>query len=257
MEKKTSAETGQQPGPGETIGTDSSEAATGSNTAKRSEGVSFKGISRRSFVAGVGGTAALCALGAVKYVGDTPVVRPPGGQDFNRLVAGCIRCEKCVEVCPRHIVRPTNIEYGIVGMRTPKLDFYYEWCDWCAEENGGKPLCVEVCPTGALALPEGATQENLILGLAELDSSTCLAYLDLSCRFCYDACPFDAIVLDANNRPLIVNSKCNGCGACEAACVVFENASISAWASDRAVMVRALDENGKIVNGLPGGGMVS
>jgi hypothetical protein len=39
--------------------------------------------------------------------------------------------------------------------------------------------------------------------------------------------------------------------------VVFENASISADAVERAVMVRALDENGNIVNGLPGGGVTS
>jgi len=215
------------------------------------------GITRRSLVTGVGGTVALCALGGVRFAGATPIVRPPGGQDFDRLAAACVRCEKCVEVCPHRVVKPAHIEYGIIGMRTPTLNFDRDWCNWCAEENSGHPLCVEVCPTEALSLPTGANQENTILGVAELDSSVCLAYLDLSCRFCYDACPFEAIRLDENRRPSIITDNCNGCGACEAVCVVFENASISADAKERAVMVRALDEDGKIVNGLPGGGVTS
>jgi ferredoxin-type protein NapG len=214
-------------------------------------------ITRRSLIAGAGGTVALCALGSLHFVGETPVVRPPGGQDFAHLLAACIRCEKCVEACPHHVVKPAHIEYGVIGMRTPKLDFSRDWCNWCAEENDGRPLCVEACPTEALRLPEGATREKTILGMAELDSSVCLAYLDLSCRFCYDACPFEAIALDENHRPSIIVENCNGCGACEAVCVVFENASISADATERAVTIRALDEDGKIVNGLPNGGVTS
>jgi ferredoxin-type protein NapG len=155
------------------------------------------------------------------------------------------------------VVKPAHIEHGILGMRTPTLNFDRDWCDWCEEENNGRPLCVEVCPTEALSLPTEAERETTILGIAELDSSVCLAYLDLSCRFCYDACEFEAIHLDENYRPSIINDKCNGCGACEAVCVVFENASISADATERAVMIRALDENGAIVNGLPGGGMIA
>jgi len=251
MDKTTSADTNKGAEVGQMVTADSSDHE------KRSEGISFKGVTRRSIIAGVGATAALCALGGVRFFGDNPIVRPPGGQDFNRLVGACIRCEKCVEVCPRQVIRPAHIEHGVVGMRTPKLNFYSDWCDWCNEKNNGSPLCIEVCPTEALALPKGANQKNTLLGIAELDPGVCLAYLDLSCRFCYDACPFDAIKLDKDNRPSIIMENCNGCGACEAACAVFENASISADAVERAVVVRALDENGKIVNGLPGGGMIA
>jgi ferredoxin-type protein NapG len=231
--------------------------ANGGDPAIPPKNPGVQGITRRSLVTGVGGTVALCALGGVRFAGATPIVRPPGGQDFDRLVAACIRCGKCVEVCPRHVVKPAHIEYGVIGMCTPTLNFDRDWCNWCEEENNGRPLCVEVCPTEALSLPTGADQETTILGMAELDSSVCLAYLDLSCRFCYDACPFEAIHLDENHRPSIITDNCNGCGACEAVCVVFENASISADATERAVVIRALDEGGNIVNGLPGGGMVS
>ena len=216
-----------------------------------------RGISRRTLIAGVGGVAALTALGAIRLIPTDPLVRPPGGQDFARLAGACIRCEKCVEICPRQIIKTAHIEDGIVGMRTPILNFDKNWCNWCEEENGGVPLCVEICPTGALALPEGATRETLILGIAELDPKVCLAYMDLSCRFCYDACEFEAIALDEDYRPSIINDKCIGRGECETACVVFQNASISADAVERAVVVRALDKQGNIVNGLPGGGAVS
>ena len=215
------------------------------------------GIDRRTLVAGVGGVAALAALGAIRFIPTDPLVRPPGGQDFARLAGACIRCEKCVEICPRQIIKTAHIEDGLIGMRTPILNFDKNWCNWCEEENGGVPLCVEVCPTGALALPEGATRENHILGIAELDPKICLAYMDLSCRYCYDVCEYEAIVLDKDMRPSIVNDKCIGCGECEMACVVFQNASISADAIERAVVVRALDKQGNIVNGLPGGGAVS
>jgi ferredoxin-type protein NapG len=251
MKESESADKDKEPEIGQSIDTN------GGDPAIPSENLGFKGITRRSLVTGVGGTVALCALGGVRLVGTTPLVRPPGGQDFDQLAAACIRCEKCVEVCPRHVVKPAHIEHGVVGMRTPTLNFDRDWCNWCTEENNGYPLCVEVCPTEALSLPAEAEQETTILGIAELDASVCLAYLDLSCRFCYDACPFEAIRLDENYRPSIINDNCNGCGACEAVCVVFENASISADALERAVVVRALDEDGKIVNGLPGGGMTS
>ena len=53
----------------------------------------------------LGGTAALVGLGAVRYAGSAPLVRPPGGQDEDALVSACIRCEKCYEVCPRRTWR--------------------------------------------------------------------------------------------------------------------------------------------------------
>jgi ferredoxin-type protein NapG len=162
-----------------------------------------------------------------------------------------------VEVCPRHVVKPAHIEAGVIGMRTPTLNFNDDYCDWCREENDGTPLCVRVCPTEALALPPEAEVETTLLGLAELDASTCLAYRDTGCRFCYDACPYFAIELDEHNRPFVINNKCNGCGACEAVCVSLENGSISTGATERAIVVRALDENGNAVDGLSEGGATS
>ena len=50
-------------------------------------------VSRRALLIGAGSTAALLGLGALRYPGHNPLVRPPGGQDEARLVSACIRCE--------------------------------------------------------------------------------------------------------------------------------------------------------------------
>ncbi|MBR2789497.1 MAG: 4Fe-4S dicluster domain-containing protein [Eggerthellaceae bacterium] len=202
-------------------------------------------VSRRNLFVGLGGTAVLLALGTFKLAGAAPGVRPPGGQDEAHVISACIHCEKCVEVCPHRIIRPAHIEEGILGMRTPILDFSHGWCDWCEKENDGVPLCAEVCPTRALRLPEGATPETLILGKAELNIHECLAYRLIGCRFCYDACieargpEKAAITLDDLSRPVVHGDLCNGCGACEAVCVSLENGSIGKGATKRAIVVRA------------------
>ena len=121
-------------------------------------------VSRRALLIGAGSTAALLGLGALRYAGHNPLVRPPGGQDEARLVSACIRCEKCYEACPRGVIVPAHIEDGLLGMRSPALKFDADFCDYCADENGGEPLCVKVCPTEALALPADATAENTLLG---------------------------------------------------------------------------------------------
>lgn len=195
-------------------------------------------ISRRSLCLGVGGAAALFALGGAAALSPSAVAtRPPGGQDETRLLASCIRCEKCYEVCPRHAIAPSRMENGLFQMRTPTFDFTKGWCDFCEESNGGVPLCAQCCPTEALGKAEKPAKKPRI-GTAVLTEDWCLAYRLIGCRFCYDACPYEAMGLDANGRPYVIEEKCNGCGACENACVSLQNGSISTGATSRAITVK-------------------
>lgn len=204
-------------------------------------------VSRRTLCIGVGSTVALLGLGALRYVGHNPLCRPPGGQDEARLVSACIRCERCYEVCPHKVIVPAHIEDGLLGMRSPMLSFDAGYCDFCQQANGGVPLCCEVCPTEALRLPEGATAQNTVIGLAVIDQWQCLAYRETGCRECYDACcearetPAIELTNDASTpRPVVIAENCNGCGACEAACISLSAGSIAEGAQARAIVVKPL-----------------
>lgn len=227
------------------------EAAADAETAAEPKRAGVGNISRRGLFIGVGSTVALLGLGGLRYAGHNPLNRPPGGTDEAHLVSGCIRCERCYEACPRKVIVPAKIEDGLLGMRSPMLDFNTgNYCDFCYEENGGQPLCVAVCPTDALELPASYTVGNpetgetgdVIIGTAEIDPRTCLAYRLTGCRDCYDACKYGAIELKdeggANPIPYVVEDRCNGCGACQAVCLSLSSGSIKS--SERAIVVRPI-----------------
>lgn len=233
----------------------------------------YANISRRTLCIGLGSTAALLGLGALRYAGHTPLVHPPGGQSEAHLVSACIRCERCLEACPRKVIVPAHIEDGLLGMRAPMLDLDVSYCDYCAESNDGNPRCVAVCPTGALNLAGEEVQQRTIvtrdasgdetkrtvvdtpnLGLAVIDRATCLAFRDTGCRFCFDACPLDPKGIElyggtggetdadgSNPRVRVIRDNCNGCGACESVCVSLKAGSIATGATERAIVVRPLE----------------
>lgn len=209
-------------------------AATATDQAEKT----YAGMTRRSFAIGSCGAVVMLAMGGLKVVPADARVRPPGGQDEDHMLASCIRCERCVEACPKQALTPAHIEDGIIGTRMPVANFDAGWCDFCSESNDGRPLCVEHCPTQALRLPDNAQAETTIIGKATIITDWCLAYSKYNgCRFCYDACPYEAIELDAHNRPVVVDDVCNGCGACQNACVSMQEGSIAEGATSRAIIV--------------------
>ncbi len=205
------------------------------------------GVTRRQVLAGLGCVVGTVGLGAgAKYLGGGSLLRPPGGQDEGRLLSLCVRCQRCYEACPQKAIAPAGVEGGFANLRTPTVDFHAGWCDFCTETNDGHPRCVEICPTTALRVEQGAQRKDVVIGKPMLTTDWCLAYRMTRCRECYDACELDAITLDDAKRPHIELDKCNGCGACEYACPSMTAGTPVAGATHRAIIVVAADRGGEV-----------
>ena len=138
-------------------------------------------------------------------------LRPPGAVAEELFPAKCIRCGRCVEVCPYRSIVMLDIRQGIHA-GTPLVEAEKIPCYLCMK-------CVDVCPTGSL---RRVAQEETRMGLAVINTFTCLAYEGITlCRTCYDKCPFveKAIRLE-QLRPVIDQNHCTGCGLCTNACPV-------------------------------------
>ncbi len=147
-------------------------------------------------------------------------MRPPGAVEEERFIKLCIRCSRCVEVCPyRTLKRSGSADIGDIG--TP---FIY------AEENACKlcTLCTSVCPTGALD-PKVQEREQVDIGKARVDEDQCYNYRALNykpgdpepimCNTCFNVCPLrhDAIYLEDGLVP-VITQDCTGCGICVERC---------------------------------------
>lgn len=157
------------------------------------------------------------------------VLRPPGAVLENEFLKTCIRCGMCVESCPYDVLSLATISDNI-SIGTPYFIARENACHLCLDIP-----CTSACPTNALDLnllrvDNKLSIYNTKIGLATLNTQTCLAYLGLQCTMCIRACPLadTAIVLhnERNPRtdmhaflkPLVVPNYCTGCGMCEHAC---------------------------------------
>lgn len=138
-------------------------------------------------------------------------LRPPGAVAEELFPAKCIRCGRCVEVCPYRSITMLDIRHGLHA-GTPLVAAEQIPCYLCMK-------CVEVCSTGSLLR---IRQAETRMGLAVINTFSCLAYEGITlCRTCYDKCPFveKAIRLE-QLKPVIDQDHCTGCGICTNACPV-------------------------------------
>ena len=166
--------------------------------------------SRRTFLKISGGAfALLLGIGeASKILPRKALLRPPGGQDETAFISRCLRCDRCRSICPTSVIGLANLSDSILDARTPVMKFHLGYCNFCNK-------CVEVCPTQALKPFDIKTVK---IGLATVKKDICIAWDSGGCTVCMNACPYHAIMLDGQSRPVVDSNKCNGCGICEKVC---------------------------------------
>jgi len=132
---------------------------------------------------------------------------PPWHQGL-ALESHCVDCtQPCIASCEPGIIKihPQSHDYASI----PYLDFTSSGCTFCG-------ACVEACPieieTGNNATPR--------IGTLVLNRSSCIAWQDIICMSCSNACEYKAITTMHQRRPQIVTSNCTGCGKCVSVCPV-------------------------------------
>ncbi len=183
-------------------------------------------------------------------------LRPPGAVSEKDFLALCIKCGQCLQVCPYHSIKLSDIRKGY-GEGTPYIDANERACYAC-----NAVPCVLACPSGAL--DHGTEKaEDIKMGIAVLEfPNSCLAmknepvpsgyddkikeftnsvrhvneleiqlldkisnYEGKACTLCADICPIPnplsaiSMVRDSKggSRPEIYDG-CIGCGACQEIC---------------------------------------
>jgi ferredoxin-type protein NapG len=140
-----------------------------------------------------------------------PPLRPPGMLQEQLLVDACIRCGKCVDVCPARAIFPLGSDWGRAE-GTPAIDARRQPCVLCTGLQ-----CTHVCPSGAL-LPT-YVNGDVVMGTAVLDADRCVAHHGVACDVCKTACPIpDAVVIAGDGRVYVDDARCVGCGLCEHVC---------------------------------------
>lgn len=179
-------------------------------------------LSRRGFVAALGGglTAGFVTLKTpfAALAGRRQLIRPPGALPEAEFLRTCIRCGICMKSCVTNTIQPSLGESGLAGLWSPRLELRMAAC----EPNCH--VCGRVCPTQAIRSLSLEEKTHARIGTAILRKEMCLVWAqDKSCLICDEICPYNAIVfrtVEGRRRPVVVASRCNGCGYCEKACPV-------------------------------------
>jgi ferredoxin len=202
-------------------------------------------VSRRAFVAASlagGGYAAMCQFEASRGSRLAPPLRPPGSVPEREFLDLCIRCGECIKVCPGPVLHAAGMEYGLEALWTPVVRPEYAGCHQDCN------FCTQVCPTGAIQPLEIAVKRKVHMGVAKINTETCLplrAQGRRDCDLCYRECSqagynaielrwvpieldppppegmFSELELEEMSRikvPVVDADKCVGCGICQYRC---------------------------------------
>lgn len=146
-----------------------------------------------------------------------PIV-PPGAEGIRNFYSHCTACQLCVSKCPNKVLRPSS---SMDHLMQPEISYEDGWCRVeCTR-------CSQVCPAGAIRPITPEEKSAIHIGTATVDHDLCIVNRDgVSCGNCARHCPAGAIMMqkkDPDNPaspriPVVNESRCIGCGACEYLC---------------------------------------
>ncbi|MBP5535759.1 MAG: 4Fe-4S binding protein [Bacteroidales bacterium] len=138
-------------------------------------------------------------------------LKPYGAHSLSRFSKHCTACQLCVSACPNGVLRPSS---SLSTMMQPEMGYDKGYC---------RPECTacgDVCPTGAIRAVSREAKTAISIGHAVVLTANCLACTgEASCGNCARHCPAAAISM-IDGRPVVDESRCTGCGACEYLCPV-------------------------------------
>ncbi len=147
----------------------------------------------------------------------TPLT-PPGSLSAANMAKKCTGCQLCVSECPNQVLRP-----GTSWMSIMQPTMSYE-LGYCRPEC---TRCSEVCPAGAIKPIQKEEKSSIQIGHAVWVKKNCIPLTDgVSCGNCARHCPVGAIEMvpsdpddeESLKIPVVNESRCIGCGACENLC---------------------------------------
>jgi len=153
----------------------------------------------------------------VKAGQDSSAIAPPGASSVAQFLDRCTSCQLCLSACPTQVLQPALLEYGVVGLLKPRLEYATAFCNFdCVR-------CGEVCPTGAIGRLGPEEKQVVQIGIADFYRDRCIVVTNgTDCAACSEHCPTKAVSTEpygANLRLPVMNRElCIGCGACEFAC---------------------------------------
>jgi ferredoxin len=168
------------------------------------------------------GEAGACpaAPASTRYGKSFPVLRPPGAVEEEAFLAGCTRCNACIQACPHDaIIQAPDRFRRAAG--TPMIDPMRSPCRMCADTP-----CISACEPREDGGGSGVLRKDLPLAMGEarIDTTMCLAHRNSFCTVCAEQCPVEGAIEIINGRPRIVQSACTGCGVCQNVCPAPGNA---------------------------------
>ncbi len=140
-----------------------------------------------------------------------PFLRPPGARVEPAFLNTCTRCTDCIEACPYDSIRRLGPEFGDIA-GTPGIIPDESPCYLCEDMP-----CISACEPAAL-MP--TPREQVDMGLAVIDLTTCYQAAGQPCDYCVVRCPLKqtAIRMNEDDVPQIDPQGCVGCAVCAYLC---------------------------------------